>query len=149
MGWPSPISGVDWQIDTGTYDKKEPNLHPKNLTWIPKIAMFKRELPFPRPIILSIYVSCRNNLSHRWTNPPKNSWKQRPAGNSFNHIPYLNGDFFYPIHWTKTSWWFQPIWKNACQIGPFPQNRDEHKQYLKPPLAKLRRKTMVNHRSSV
>ena len=36
---------------------------------------------------------------------------------------------------TKTTWWFQPIWKTWVKLDHFPQYRDEHKQiqYLKPP----------------
>ena len=28
-----------------------------------------------------------------------------------------------------TRWWFQPIWKNICQIGSFPQTREPQKNY--------------------
>ena len=37
--------------------KNSLNIPPRNLTWIPKMAIFKRAPPFPRPIILAIHVS--------------------------------------------------------------------------------------------
>ena len=34
---------------------------------------------------------------------------------------------------TSSSWWFQPIWKNMCQIASFPQVGMKINKYLKPP----------------
>ncbi len=39
--------------------------------------------------------------------------------------------------WTKTSWWFQPIWKILVKLDHLPSSGENNK-YLKPPPRKVR-----------
>ncbi len=86
-----------------------------------------KHIHFPSPSFLR--HTCHVLPIHAWSPWIMKVYHRGPPNNE--NITMIRWQpFFVGPKSTKTSWWFQPIWKILVKLDHFPKVRGENKQYL-------------------